>query len=195
MNVSVNLADGSSFKKAAPQAQTSLIEEEVEQTDVDVKASDFGNDNPTRFKNYKNDPSLIMNSLIDEVAKDEENDKELTEYKKLKAQQKAFDEKYKNTKSDYEKIEEEAAAFEKDQKIEKAKKEKAERKEREKAREELQKKIEKEKKFNQKMEETLNKEVNEHFKQDGEWENFDGLDDKGQAELEELDELDKELEE
>ena len=192
MNISVNLDTSRSSKRPAPTPELSTVEEKEEETDVDVKAGII-DDDAIRFKDYKEDPSLIMKNHADDVDREDSDSKDLTEYKKLKKEREEFKAKYGNIKTEYEKIEEETKALRKQQAIEDKKREKEERIERERARKELAKKIAAEKKFNEKINEKLNEEVKEQFKQDEDWEKFDGLDDKGQRELDDLDELDKEL--
>ena len=54
-------------KKPALEPESSETEEIVEQTDVDTKA---GLDNDAlRFRNYQDDPSLIMNELVEDTDK------------------------------------------------------------------------------------------------------------------------------
>ena len=129
-----------------------------------------------------------MNSLADEVEKKYSDPNDLTESEKLELEKVEFNKKYGKTKTEYQKIKEEAEALAKEQEIQKKKRELKEKRDREQARRELAKKIAAEKKFNEKINDKLDKEVKEHFQQEKDWEDFNGLDDRGQEELDELDE-------
>ncbi len=188
----MNLDTSRSSKKPALTPELSTIEEKEEETDVDVKAGIIDDNDAIRFKGYKEDPSLILKNHADDIDSEDSDSADLTEYKKLKKEREEFKNKYGNIKTEYEKTEEETKALRKRQAIESEKREKEEKIERERARKELAKKIAAEKKFNEKINKKLDEEVNKQFEQDEQWEKFDGLDDKGQQDL---DELDKELEE
>ena len=111
---------------AAPEPDTSLTEENTESTDVDDKAEVY--DMSDAVDLGTKDPSLIMNSLADEVEKKYSDPNDLTESEKLELEKAEFNKKYGKTKTEYQKIKEEAEALAKEQEIQRKKR--AERKKR-----------------------------------------------------------------
>ena len=180
ITISAVLDDRSSSSKAAPPEQESLIEEKEEELDVEEKANSiFSDDDAIRFKDHKEDPSLIMKELIDETttndpAKDEESK---TEYEKSIESKRAFDKKFRNKKTEYQEVQDEIDDHERKKEIEAKKKALEEKKEQRKRRRELQRKIEEEKKFNKEIEGQIDQEVSERFRTDPFWEGEPGLDD------------------
>ena len=67
VNISMLMDNDRDARVAAPEPESSLTEENTESTDVDDKAEVYDMSDAVRFRDYKKDPSLIMNSLADEV--------------------------------------------------------------------------------------------------------------------------------
>ena len=90
MNVSMNLDTTRNSKRPAPTPELSTVEEQVEDTDVDVKAGIIDDNDAIRFKGYKEDPSVILKNHADDADSEDTNSIDITEYKKLKKEREEF---------------------------------------------------------------------------------------------------------
>ena len=122
VNISMLMDNDRDARVAAPEPDTSLTEENTESTDVDDKAEVYDMSDAVRFRDYKKDPSLIMNSLADEVEKKYSDPNDLTESEKLELEKAEFNKKYGKTKTEYQKNQKKKAeALAKEQEIQKKK--------------------------------------------------------------------------